>query len=233
MLDVTDLHAYYGKSHILQGVNIKIAEGEIVALLGRNGVGRSTTCKAVMGEVEPHGSVKFRDQEIAGKKAYEVANLGIGYVPENRDIFPGLTTRQNLILGLKPGQKDGQGRWSMQDMFDMFENLERRADVEASVLSGGEQQMLTMCRTLMGDPDLVMIDEPTEGLSPQMVQRVAQLLQEIAKRGISTLLVEQKLSIALDIAHRVYVMGHGQVVFEGTPAELKARDDVRKEWLEV
>nr|WP_147104978.1 ABC transporter ATP-binding protein [Tateyamaria sp. syn59] len=233
MLDVTDLHAYYGKSHILQGVNIQIAEGEIVALLGRNGVGRSTTCKAVMGEVAPHGSVKFRGQEIAGKKAYEVANLGIGYVPENRDIFPGLTTRQNLILGLKPGQKDGEGRWSMQDMFDMFENLARRADVEASVLSGGEQQMLTMCRTLMGDPDLVMIDEPTEGLSPQMVQRVAQLLQEIAKRGIATLLVEQKLSIALDIAHRVYVMGHGQVVFEGTPAELKARDDVRKEWLEV
>ncbi|MEX0309053.1 MAG: ABC transporter ATP-binding protein [Tateyamaria sp.] len=233
MLDVTDLHAFYGKSHILQGVNIQIAEGEIVALLGRNGVGRSTTCKAVMGEVEPNGSVKFRGQEIAGKKAYEVANLGIGYVPENRDIFPGLTTRQNLILGLKPGQKDGQGRWSMQDMFDMFENLARRADVEASVLSGGEQQMLTMCRTLMGDPDLVMIDEPTEGLSPQMVQRVAQLLQEIARRGIATLLVEQKLSIALDIAHRVYVMGHGQVVFEGTPAELKAREDVRKEWLEV
>ncbi|WP_299297783.1 ABC transporter ATP-binding protein [uncultured Tateyamaria sp.] len=233
MLDVTDLHAYYGKSHILQGVNIRIAEGEIVALLGRNGVGRSTTCKAVMGEVHPHGSVRFKGAEIAGKKAFEVANLGIGYVPENRDIFPGLTTRQNLILGLKPGQKDGAGRWSMQDMFDMFENLSARADVEASVLSGGEQQMLTMCRTLMGDPDLVMIDEPTEGLSPQMVQRVAQLLQEIARRGIATLLVEQKLSIALDIAHRVYVMGHGRVVFEGTPADLKAREDVRKEWLEV
>nr|WP_299147897.1 ABC transporter ATP-binding protein [uncultured Tateyamaria sp.] len=233
MLEVRDMHAYYGKSHILQGVNLSIAEGEIVALLGRNGVGRSTTCKAVMGEVTPHGSVRFKGQEIAGKKAFEVANLGIGYVPENRDIFPGLTTRQNLILGLKPGQKDGAGRWSMQDMFEMFENLDRRADVEASVLSGGEQQMLTMCRTLMGDPDLVMIDEPTEGLSPQMVQRVAQLLQEIARRGIATLLVEQKLSIALDIAHRVYVMGHGQVVFEGTPAELKAREDVRKEWLEV
>ena len=154
-------------------------------------------------------------------------------MPENRDIFPGLTTRQNLILGLKPGQKDGQGRWSMADMFDLFENLRERADVEASVLSGGEQQMLTMCRTLMGDPDLVMIDEPTEGLSPQMVQRVASLLQEIARRGIATLLVEQKLSIALDIAHRVYVMGHGQVVFEGTPQELKQREDVRKEWLEV
>lgn len=233
MLQVRDLHAYYGKSHILQGVNINIAEGEIVALLGRNGVGRSTTCKAVMGEVAPVGSVVFKGTEIAGRKAFEIAKLGIGYVPENRDIFPGLTTRQNLILGLKPGQKDGQGRWSMEDMFDLFENLRNRADVEASVLSGGEQQMLTMCRTLMGDPDLVMIDEPTEGLSPQMVQRVASLLQEIARRGIATLLVEQKLSIALDIAHRVYVMGHGHVVFEGTPQELKEREDVRKEWLEV
>lgn len=233
MLDVTDLHAYYGKSHILQGVNLNIKEGEIVALLGRNGVGRSTTCKAVMGEVPPKGSVKFKGQEIAGLQAFEVANLGIGYVPENRDIFPGLTTRQNLILGLKPGQKDGVGRWSMQNMFDIFSNLKERADVEASVLSGGEQQMLTMCRTLMGDPDLIMIDEPTEGLSPQMTQKVAELLQEIAKRGISTLLVEQKLAIALDIAHRVYVMGHGQVVFEGTPQELREREDVRKEWLEV
>jgi branched-chain amino acid transport system ATP-binding protein len=233
MLEVTDLHAYYGKSHILQGVNLNIQEGEIVALLGRNGVGRSTTCKAIMGEVAPQGSVKFRGDEIAGKKAFEIANLGIGYVPENRDIFPGLTTRQNLILGLKPGQKEGAGRWTIENMFDMFSNLKERADVEASVMSGGEQQMLTMCRTLMGDPDLVMIDEPTEGLSPQMVTRVADVLQEIARRGVSTLLVEQKLSIAMDIAHRVYVMGHGKVVFEGTPDELRGREDVRKEWLEV
>ncbi|MDG1075780.1 MAG: ABC transporter ATP-binding protein [Planktotalea sp.] len=233
MIEVTDMHAYYGKSHILQGVTLNVQEGEIVALLGRNGVGRSTTCKAIMGEVEPEGSVKFKGQEIAGRKAFDIANLGIGYVPENRDIFPGLTTRQNLTLGLKPGQKDGAGRWSMQMMFDMFSNLNERADVEASVLSGGEQQMLTMCRTLMGDPDFVMIDEPTEGLSPQMVQKVADVLKEIADRGISTLLVEQKLSIAMDIAHRVYVMGHGKVVFEGTPAELKEREDVRKEWLEV
>jgi len=233
MIEVTDMHAYYGKSHILQGVTMNVQEGEIVALLGRNGVGRSTTCKAIMGEVEPTGSVKFKGQEIAGRKAFEIANMGVGYVPENRDIFPGLTTRQNLTLGLKPGQKDGAGRWSMQMMFDMFSNLNERADVEASVLSGGEQQMLTMCRTLMGDPDFVMIDEPTEGLSPQMVQKVAEVLKAIAEKGISTLLVEQKLSIAMDIAHRVYVMGHGQVVFEGTPAELKEREDVRKEWLEV
>lgn len=233
MLEVKDLHAYYGKSHILQGVNLNVQEGEIVALLGRNGVGRSTTCKAIMGEVEPHGSVMFKGQELAGKKAFEIANIGLGYVPENRDIFPGLTTRQNLILGLKPGQKDEDGRWSMENMFDMFENLRNRADVEASVLSGGEQQMLTMCRTLIGDPEFIMIDEPTEGLSPQMTQRVAELLKEIAKRKVATLLVEQKLSIAMDIADRVYVMGHGQVVFEGTPAELKEREDVRKEWLEV
>ena len=233
MLAVKDMHAYYGKSHILQGVNLHIDEGEIVALLGRNGVGRSTTCKAIIGEVVPTGSVSFKGREIAGKPAFEVANLGIGYVPENRDIFPGLTTRQNLILGLKPGQRDGSGRWSIEDMYKMFSNLRERADVEASVLSGGEQQMLTMCRTLMGDPDLVMIDEPTEGLSPQMVQRVASLLKEIAKRGIATLLVEQKLAIAMNIAHRVYVMGHGKVVFEGSPEELTSRDDIRKEWLEV
>ncbi len=233
MLEVRRLNAFYGKSHILHGVDMSVGEGEIVALLGRNGVGRSTTCKAVMGAVDLKGSVKFKGAEIAGKKPFEIANLGVGYVPENRDIFPGLTTRQNLILGLKPGRKDGAGRWSMQDMFDLFENLKNRADVEASVLSGGEQQMLTMCRTLMGDPDLVMIDEPTEGLSPQMTQRVAELLLEIAKRGVAILLVEQKLAIALDIAHRVYVMGHGKMQFEGTPAELKAREDVRKEWLEV
>ncbi len=233
MLEVTDLHAYYGKSHILQGVNLNVQEGEIVALLGRNGVGRSTTCKAIMGEVPPQGSVKFRGQEIAGKKSFEIANLGLGYVPENRDIFPGLTTRQNLILGMKPGQKAGVGRWTIDNMFDMFSNLKERADVEATVMSGGEQQMLTMCRTLMGDPDFLMIDDPTEGLSPQMVKRVADVLQEIAKRGVATLLVEQKLSIAMDIADRVYVMGHGQVQFEGTPDELRGRDDVRKEWLEV
>ena len=233
MLEVTDLNAYYGKSHILRGVNLKIDNGEIVSLLGRNGVGRSTTCKAIMGEVEPIGSVKFNGTELAGKKAFEIAKAGLGYVPENRDIFPGLTTRQNLELGTKSGQDMANSRWSIEDMFNLFENLKNRADVEASFLSGGEQQMLTMCRTLMGDPEVIMIDEPTEGLSPQMTTRVADLLNEISSRGVSILLVEQKLSIAMKISHRVYVMGHGQIVFEGTPAELEKRDDIRKEWLEV
>ncbi|MEM8749054.1 MAG: ABC transporter ATP-binding protein [Pseudomonadota bacterium] len=233
MLNVQDLHAYYGKSHILQGVNFNVGKGEIVSLLGRNGVGRSTTCKAIMGEVPPTGTIEFEGVNVAGMKPYEVANRGIGYVPENRDIFPGLTTRQNLMLGLKPGQRDGAGRWSMEDMFDMFSNLRERADVEASVLSGGEKQMLTICRTLMGDPSIIMIDEPTEGLAPKIVQQVGQMLEQIAARGVSILLVEQKLTIALKVSSRVYVMGHGQIVFEGTPSELESNDAVRKEWLEV
>lgn len=231
MLEVRDLHAYYGKSHILQGVNFNVQEGEIVSLLGRNGVGRSTTVKTIMGEVEPQGSIRFRDQEIAGKRSFEIAHLGLGYVPENRDIFPTLTVRQNLQLGMKSTHKPG--RWSMEEMFEMFPNLAARADVHGGVLSGGEQQMLCMCRTLMGDPDMIMIDEPTEGLAPKVVEQVGELLQVIAGRGISILLVEQKLAIALQISKRVYVMGHGKIVWEGTPAELKQADAVRAEWLEV
>ena len=231
MLEVNNLHAYYGKSHILQGVDMKIAAGEVVSLLGRNGVGRSTTVKAIMGEVAPHGSIRFKGTEIAGLPSYKIAHLGLGYVPENRDIFPGLTVRQNLMLGIKNPRHPG--KWRLDDMLDMFSNLKARADTAAGVLSGGEKQMLTICRTLMGDPELVMIDEPTEGLAPIIVQQVGDLIAEIARRGVSILLVEQKLSIAMRISHRVYVMGHGQIVFEGTPSELKDNEAVRKEWLEV
>jgi branched-chain amino acid transport system ATP-binding protein len=231
MLEVADLHAYYGKSHILQGVTFAVGEGEIVSMLGRNGVGRSTTLKAIMGNVPPHGAIVFRKRPIAGMRPFEIARLGLGYVPEDRAIFPSLTVRQNLVLGQKSAREGG--RWSMRDMFAIFPRLEERADVPAGVLSGGEQQMLTICRTLMGDPDLIMVDEPTEGLSPQMVERVGALLTQIAGRGVAILLVEQKLTIALAISKRLYVMGHGRIVFEGTPDELKARADVRKEWLEV
>ena len=233
MLLLNEVHAYYGKSHILQGVNLKINEGEIVALLGRNGVGRSTTCKAIMGEITPFGSILFKNNEIIGKTSFEIAKLGVGFVPENRNIFPGLTTRENLLLGIKAYRKVTMGRWSIEDMFNIFHNLEQRAEVDASVLSGGEQQMLAICRTLMGDPDLIMIDEPTEGLSPRMVQRVGELLKEITNRDIAILLVEQKLTIALELADRVYVMGHGKVVFEGSPNDLKSRPEISREWLEV
>jgi branched-chain amino acid transport system ATP-binding protein len=231
MLEVADLHAYYGKSHILQGVDMHIDAGEVVSLLGRNGVGRSTTVKAIMGEVPPQGSIKFKGYDIAGLPNYRIAQLGLGYVPEHRDIFAGLTVRQNLVLGIKDTKRPG--KWRLEDMLAMFPNLAARADTSAGVLSGGEKQMLTICRTLMGDPELIMIDEPTEGLAPLIVQQVGDLIAEIARRGVAILLVEQKLAIAMRISHRVYVMGHGCIVFEGTPAALKANEAVRKEWLEV
>jgi len=231
MLEVKDLHAYYGKSHILQGVDLDIAAGEVVSLLGRNGVGRSTTVKAIMGEVPPHGTIRFKGRDIAGLPSYRIARCGLGYVPEHRDIFPGLTVRQNLLLGIKDVRRPG--KWKLEGMLEMFPNLAARTDTPAGVLSGGEKQMLTICRTLMGDPELIMIDEPTEGLAPLIVQQVGDLIARIAQAGVAILLVEQKLSIALRISHRVYVMGHGRIVFEGTPEELKANAAVRKEWLEV
>jgi branched-chain amino acid transport system ATP-binding protein len=231
MLEVRNLHAYYGKSHILQGVDLDIGAGEVVSLLGRNGVGRSTTVKAIMGEVPPQGTIRFKGQDIAGLPNYQIARCGLGYVPEHRDIFPGLTVRQNLLLGVKDVRRPG--KWRIDAMLEMFPNLAARADTPAGVLSGGEKQMLTVCRTLMGDPDLIMIDEPTEGLAPLIVQQVGDLIAKIAEAGVSILLVEQKLSIALRISHRVYVMGHGRIVFEGTPDQLRSNDEVRKEWLEV
>jgi len=231
MLEVRDLHAYYGKSHILRGVNLDVREGEIVSLLGRNGVGRSTTCKAIIGLVEPKGSVRCRGRQLAGLRTDLIAHAGIGYVPEDRQIFPTLTVRQNLELGLR--RSGVFGRWNFDDVFSLFPNLRERQNNPAGVLSGGEQQMLTMCRTLMGDPDLILIDEPTEGLAPKLVEQVGQLLGEIARRGVAILLVEQKLTIALKISQRLYVMGHGRIVFEGTPAALNANEGIRKEWLEV
>ena len=231
MLDIQDLHAYYGKSHVLHGVHFSVGKGEIVALLGRNGSGRSTTAKAIMGLVESTGSVNWQGKPILGKKPFEIAHLGIGHVPENRDIFPKLTVQQNLLLGQK-GKGVG-ARWSFEDMYAMFPRLKEREHTEAGVLSGGEQQMLTLCRTLMGDPDLIIIDEPTEGLAPKIVELVAEYLQTLKARGVSVLLIEQKLTIALSISDRVLVMGHGSIVFEGTPETLRADAQIRKEWLEV
>ena len=231
MLEVSDLHAYYGKSHILQGVSFRVGSGEIVSLLGRNGAGRSTTVKTIMGEVVPVGSIVFKGERIDGLAPHKIARKGLGYVPENRDIFPTLTVRENLMLGRKPGQQGG--RWSLDDMFALFAQLRARADMPGGVLSGGEQQMLTMCRTLMGDPDLIMVDEPTEGLAPQLVERVRELLEKIAARGVAILLIEQKLTIALEISHRVYVMGQGRIVFDGTAQELRDNAAIRREWLEV
>lgn len=231
MLNITDLHAYYGKSHVLHGVNFQIKPGEIVALLGRNGSGRSTTAKAIMGLVDWEGDLSWKGAALKGKKAFEIAHMGVGYVPENRDIFPTLTVRQNLLLGQK-GKGIGS-RWTFDDMFSMFPRLKEREHTEAGVLSGGEQQMLTLCRTLMGDPDLMIIDEPTEGLAPKIVELVGEYLKTLRSKGVSVLLIEQKLTIAMAISDRALVMGHGSIVFEGTPDSLRQDSSIRKEWLEV
>jgi branched-chain amino acid transport system ATP-binding protein len=231
MLQVSQLQAFYGKSHVLHGVDLQVGDGEIVALLGRNGSGRSTTAKAIMGMVDCQGSVLWQGGQIVGRKPYEIANLGLGYVPESRDIFPKLTVHQNLLLGQKRSQK--KPRWSFGDMYQLFPRLKEREHTEAGVLSGGEQQMLTLCRTLMGDPDLIIIDEPTEGLAPKIVELVAEYLQALRARGLSVLLIEQKLTIAMQISDRCLVMGHGSIVFDGTPEALRQNASIRKEWLEV
>ena len=231
MLEVEDLHAYYGKSHVLQGISFHVESGEIVSLLGRNGAGRSTTIRTIMGQVRSTGVIRFKGQRIDGLKPHEIARRGLGYVPEDREIFAGISVRENLLLGMKRDLT--RSRWSLDDMFDIFPLLRERADAPGAVLSGGEQQMLTICRTLMGDPELIMVDEPTEGLAPKMVQLVRELLEKIASRGVAILMIEQKLIVALAISHRLYVMGHGRIVFEGTPQALSANGAVRKEWLEV
>lgn len=231
MLKLSNVNAFYGKSHVLHGVDLHVGQGEIVALLGRNGSGRSTTAKAIMGLVDCQGSVRWKGKETLGSKTFEIAHLGIGYVPESRDVFPKLTVYQNLLLGQKRGQT--KPRWTFEDMYRMFPRLKEREHTEAGVLSGGEQQMLTLCRTLMGDPDLIIIDEPTEGLAPKIVELVATYLKELRKAGISVLLIEQKLTIAMDISDRCFVMGHGSIVFDGTPEQLRSNTEIRKEWLEV
>ena len=231
MLHIDNLHAYYGKSHVLHGVEFDVQPGEIVALLGRNGSGRSTTAKAIMGMVQAQGTVRFKEHALLGRKPFEIAHLGLGYVPESRDIFPTLTVQQNLLLGQKGSGKGS--RWGFDDMYAMFPRLKEREHTEAGVLSGGEQQMLTLCRTLMGDPDLIIIDEPTEGLAPKIVELVGEYLRKLKERGISVLLIEQKLTIAMQISDRVLVMGHGSIVFEGAPEQLRADAAIRKEWLEV
>lgn len=232
MLEIRDLHAYYGKSHVLRGVDMNVNKGEIVSLLGRNGVGRSTLCKAVMGLVDHKGDIRIEGKQIAGLASHQIAHCGVGYVPEDRAIFPGLTVGQNLELGMKKSGKTGE-QWTLDAVYKRFPRLKEREHTPAEVLSGGEQQMLSVFRTLMGDPRCIMVDEPTEGLAPKVVADVAEMLKEIAAAGVAVLLVEQKLSIALKVSQRVYVMGEGHIVFDGSSEELQENPAIRKEWLEV
>ena len=238
MLEVEGLHAHYAKSHILHGVSFTVDAGEIVCLLGRNGVGKSTTLKSLMGLVKPSaGSVSFKGRDITGLPAHRVARLGLGYVPEERRIFPTITVKENLLMGIKIGQRaakraNGNG-WTLERVYEFFPRLRERERQRAGTLSGGEQQMLTTARTLMGNPELLLIDEPTEGLAPMIVVQVERILTEIYRGGTPILLVEQSMETALTLAHRVYVMSKGQIVFSGSVAELKSNELVRKEYLEV
>lgn len=233
LLSVRDLHAHYGKSHILQGVSFEVGAREVVSLLGRNGSGRSTTMKAIMGLVPPtRGHIRLRGRELAGARTYAVCRAGVAYVPEEREVFTNLTVDENLRMGEQPAVP-GATQWTVEQMFDYFPRLKERRDTKAGSLSGGEQQMLTICRSLLGNPLVMLIDEPTEGLAPKIVAAVGECIQDMHRRGVSVVLVEQKLAIALKVSTRVCVMGHGQIVFEGTPQQLAGDERLQAEWLAV
>lgn len=232
MLQIADLEVARGVRPVLRGVDLRVRPGEIVGLLGRNGAGRSTLLQAAMGLLPAAGSVRWQGRELLGLPPHAVARAGLGYVPEAREVFPGLTVAQNLALGLKPGRR-ASAQWPLDDIWRRFPGLAARRDAPGGVLSGGEQQMLTLARTLQGDPEAVLVDEPTEGLAPAVVAQVAALLVEMRRRGLAVLLVEQKLAIALDLCDRVAVLGHGRVVFEGTPAALREHHALTSEWLAV
>ena len=230
VLKVGGLNAWYGESHVLHGMDFDVGEGEVVTLLGRNGAGKTTTLKAIMGLMEKRsGSVEFGGVETISLPANRIGRLGIGYCPEERGIFSSLNVEENLLLP-PVVRKDGL---TTEEIFDLFPNLLERLHSQGTKLSGGEQQMLAIARILRTGAQFIVLDEPTEGLAPMIVQQIGDTIAEIAKTGVAILLVEQKLSIALRIANRVYVMGHGEIVYGGTPEDFATRDDVRKEWLEV
>ena len=233
LLRLDGLHVHYGKSHILQGVDLEVRQGEVVSLLGRNGSGRSTTMKAIMGLVPPSaGDICLRTRQLAGLRPHTICRAGVGYVPEEREVFHNLTVEENLRMGEQP-PVDGAAHWTAEQMFDYFPRLKERRNTRAGSLSGGEQQMVTICRSLLGNPLVLLIDEPTEGLAPKIVEAVGQCILDMRRRGVSVLLVEQKLAIALKVSDRVCVMGHGQIVFEGTPGEVAASDRLLADWLAV
>lgn len=233
LLEVKGLHAHYGKSHILHGIDMDVPEATVVSLLGRNGSGRSTLLKAVMGIVPPTaGTVMLDGRLLIGQRPFGICRHGLGYVPEERLVFPNLTVEENLIMGIQKGVP-GAHRWSIEEMYDYFPRLKERGAIRAGYLSGGEQQMLTICRSLLGNPRVLLIDEPTEGLAPRIVEVVMEVILDIGRRGVAVVLVEQKLTIALKVAQQVMVMGHGELVFRGTPEQLEAAPDVRRNWLEV
>lgn len=229
-LSVESVCAGYGGSQVLREMSFDVSAGEIVTIFGRNGSGRSTTLKAIAGVIVPdQGSVRLDGRELIGLRPNAIAKAGIAYVPEDRQVFEHLTVEENLRLG----ESRRKGFWTTERVWQLFPRLLERKAVNAGVLSGGEQQMLTICRSLVGNPRAILIDEPTEGLAPKVVVQVMELISMIRKEGAAVVLVEQKTSFALSISDRAYVVGHGHMVFSGTPAELRDNEQVRRSWLEV
>lgn len=233
MLEVRGLTARYGDSQALFGIDFDLAAGRVLTLLGRNGAGRSTVARALVGRVSRSGSVRLLGRELVAEPPFRIARAGIGYVPENREVFSQLDVEENLRLGEQPATDAATRRWTLERCYELFPRLHERRRAPAGALSGGEQQMLVLCRALMGNPRLLIVDEPTEGLSPQMVQRVADTLAQLKREGLALLLIEQKLDIALDLADEVLVLGRGEAVFRGTATELRARQDVIDTWVGV
>jgi len=235
MLEVSDINTFYGKSHILHNVSIGVNEGEIIGLLGRNGVGKTTTLKSIIGIVSPQsGSIRFEGQNITGLRPHQIARLGIGYVPEERRIFPTLTVRENLLMGIKPGKEQNRDdSWTIDKVYQLFPALKERDSHKGRYLSGGEQQMLTIGRTLMGNPQLLLLDEPTEGLAPLIVESVVSVIKEINKTGVAILLVEQSIEVVMELATSIFLMSKGEVVFKGGVEEFKNRPEIREKYLEV
>jgi branched-chain amino acid transport system ATP-binding protein len=234
LLEIKDLNTYYDESHVLRGISLNVDKGEIVSLLGRNGVGKTTTLKSVIGILAPRsGQILFKGRDVSGLAPHNIANQGVGYVPEDRRIFPRLTVRENLLMGIKPGQKETSGGWSVDKIYEYFPPLKARDKQKGAYLSGGEQQMLTIARALMGEPEVLLLDEPTEGLAPMIVETLEQVVTDVNNHGVAILLVEQNMRVVLRLAKRIYVISKGKIVFQGSGEELKEAREIREKYLEV
>jgi branched-chain amino acid transport system ATP-binding protein len=234
LLEIKDLNTYYDESHVLRGISLNVDQGEIVSLLGRNGVGKTTTLKSVIGILAPRsGQILFKGRDVSGLAPHNIANQGVGYVPEDRRIFPRLTVRENLLMGIKPGQKETSGGWSVDKIYEYFPPLKARDKQKGAYLSGGEQQMLTIARALMGEPEVLLLDEPTEGLAPMIVETLEQVVTDVNNHGVAILLVEQNMRVVLRLAKRIYVISKGKIVFQGSGEELKEAREIRERYLEV
>ena len=229
VLDVADVHTYYGESHVLHGVTLTVADGEVLTILGRNGMGKTTLIRSIIGFTPPReGTVRLKGQDVAGFPPYRLVERGVALVPQGRRVFPSLSVRENLDVARR-----GKGRWNVERVYELFPRLRERAESRANKLSGGEQQMLAIARALMSNPELLLMDEPTEGLAPLLVREVGRVIGELKREGLSILLVEQNLPLALGVADRVHILSRGQIVYTGAPAALAADEEVKSRYLGV